>query len=54
MASDSCWKVSPRGIKSDVAREGLDDFNIECMKKRNVHGSKYVLDLWAFDVSWMG
>ena len=53
-ASSSFWKVSSGGLKRYAAREGLDDVNIERMKKSNRHGSKYVLYLWAFDISRMG
>ena len=38
------WKVFPREIKSDAARVGLDDDNLERMNKNNIHGNKYVLD----------
>ena len=49
MASTSCWKFIPRGLKSDASREGLND-NLERLKKSNSHGSKYVLDSWALSI----
>ena len=44
-AAASCWKVRPRRLKSDAAREGLDDVNLERKKRINRYGSKYVIDL---------
>ena len=45
MALASFYNFSPRGLKSDAARKGLDDYDLERMKKINRHSSKYVLDL---------
>ena len=45
MALASFYKVSARGLKSNADRKGLDDDDLERMKKINRHGSKYVLEL---------